>query len=73
MSVNIKIDLDYNQVKNIINQLDENEQNRLAEYLDELTLYRRWDKLQEKLKDIPLSPEEIQEEVEIVRTKRYET
>ena len=70
MSVDVKISLDFEQVKNIVDQLTAEEQNKLTQYLDKKTLYKHWDKLQEELKEIPLTPEEIQKEVEAVRAKR---
>ena len=71
MSVNLKIDLDFNQVKNIIDQLPFDEQEKLAEYLDDKTLFAQWRRVKEELKDIPVTFEEITEEVEAVREKMY--
>ncbi len=71
MSVNLKIDLDFNQVKNIIDQLPFDEQEKLAEYLDDKTLFAQWSRVKEELKDIPVTFEEITEEVEAVREKMY--
>ena len=69
MAVNLQINFD--QLKALIAQLDFDEKAKLAEYLDEQTLFSEWRKIKEKSKDIPLTFEEITAEVEAVRKERY--
>jgi hypothetical protein len=65
------IKMDVNQVKSLISQFSNKEQEDLARYLDSLTLKKRFKKLLSSKKDIPISYEEITKEVEKVRTARY--
>lgn len=47
------------------------EKERLAEYLDNQTLKRRFIKFLESKEDIPVTPDDIAMEVEKVRQERY--
>ena len=49
-----------------------NEKEKLADYLDGITLKKRYEKFTEKMKDFPFSPDDIQKEVEAVRKARYD-
>lgn len=69
MSVNLQ--LNYDQIKNLIDQLNMKEKERLAEYLDNQTLKRRFIKFLESKEDIPVTPDDIAMEVEKVRQERY--
>ena len=67
----VTIKLDYTQVKELVDQLNKEDTMKLAEYLDEKTVKERFSTFLERKKDIPISFEEITEEVEAVRKERY--
>ncbi|MBA7530018.1 hypothetical protein ES705_22221 [subsurface metagenome] len=69
--MSISLQLSYDQIKNLIDQLNMEEKERLAEYLDDQTLKRRFNKFLDSKKDIPVTPDEIAIEVEEVRQERY--
>ena len=69
--MSISLQLSYDQIKNLIDQLNMEEKERLAEYLDTQTLKRRFNKFLDSKKDIPVTPDEIAMEVEKVRQERY--
>ncbi len=69
MPATIKLDIE--QVKSLISQFDDKEREDLAKYLDRLTLKERFERFLLDKKDIPISFEEITEEVEKVRSERY--
>lgn len=69
MSINLQ--LSYDQIINLIDQLNMEEKERLAEYLDNQTIKRRFNKFLDSKKDIPVTPDEIAMEVEEVRQERY--
>jgi hypothetical protein len=65
--MSVSLNLDYEQLKTLVDQLSRGEKEQLAEYLDEQTLYQRFRKVRDSLRDIPVTIEEITEEVEAVR------
>ncbi|MGA1846343.1 hypothetical protein [Deferribacter abyssi] len=65
------IKIDINQIKDLICQLSAEERKELAKYLDDLTLEKRFMDFINKKKNIPLTIEDITEEVEKEREKRY--
>ena len=69
MSVSLK--LDFKQLRSLVDQLDVEEQEKLAEYLDDKTLFSLWRKVKKELKEIPVTLDDITEEVEFVRAARY--
>lgn len=69
MSATINLTLE--QIKELINQFDDKEKEELAKYLDKITLKRRFDKFISSRENIPISLDEITEEVEKVRSQRY--
>jgi len=69
MPATIKMDIE--QVKGLISQFSIKEKEVLAQYLDSLTLKKRFKRLLSAKKDIPVSYEEITKEVEKVRAARY--
>jgi len=69
MPATIKLNID--QVKELIDQFDEREREEIAKYLDRITLKDRYEKFLSRKKDVPLTYEEITEEVEKVRSQRY--
>lgn len=71
MSATLQLNLDYNQVKKLIDQLDIKEKEKLAEYLDDEILFKQLRDFQSKMKDIPLTLDDITKEVEVVRGERY--
>ena len=58
-------------VKEIILKFPDEDKMMLLRELEKDMFPKRLDKLMRDLKDVPLSYEEINEEVEYVRTKRY--
>ncbi len=64
------IELDVKQVKKLINQFDSKGKEELAKYLDNLTLKARFERFFSKKKNIPISYEEITQEVEKVNPVR---
>lgn len=69
MPATIKINIE--QIKGLISQISVKEKEELAKYLDSMTLRSRFKKLLLAKKSVPISDEEITEEVEKVRSKRY--
>ncbi len=69
--MSIVSNIDKEQIKNLIQQLDDNEKLDISRYLDELIIEKRIKIFINRKKDIPLSIEEITEEVEKEREKRY--
>ncbi len=69
MSLTSNIDKD--QIKNLIQKLNDNEKIDISKYLDKLIFEKRIKIFIAKKKGIPLSIEEITEEVEKEREKRY--
>ena len=63
--------LDISQIKELIQQLDIEEKKDLSKYLDKLTLKTRLKDFINSKRDIPLTIEEITDEVEKEREKRY--
>ena len=68
--MSVSLELDFKQVKKLVDQLNEQEKERLAEYLDDETLFKQWRKVKEELQDIPLTLEDITKEVKAVRAQR---
>jgi len=65
------INLTVEQIKELINQFDDNEKEELARFLDRITLRKRFEKFIAGKKDIPITLDEITKEVEKVRSQRY--
>ncbi len=66
-----QLQLTYNQVKALVEQLGTDEKAQLARYLDSQTLQGEFLKFRDEMEDVPLSMDEITTEVEAVREKRY--
>ncbi|HEQ71584.1 MAG TPA: hypothetical protein ENN69_03765 [Spirochaetia bacterium] len=64
------LQINFEQLKALISQLDFEEKVKLAEFLDDETLFAEWKKIKEEKKDVPLSMDEITAEVEAVRRER---
>lgn len=69
--MSVKLSLDYEQIKKLIDQLAFEEKSRLAQYLDDQTLFSEIRGIQKDLKDEPITLDEITSEVEAVREERY--
>lgn len=65
------MDLDLDQVKSLILQLNIEEKIELSEYLDKLTLKNRFERFFNSFKEIPLTFNDITSEVETVRKERH--
>lgn len=68
----LKLELDNKQIINLFRQLDETEKVVILNELKQSTFKRRMDNLLQSLKTDSLTMEEITQEVELVRQKRYE-
>lgn len=71
--MSVSLNLDFEQVKALVEQLSTEEAAELAEYLRRKAALDRLERFQEEHTDIPLTEEEIAEEVEAVRRERYES
>jgi hypothetical protein len=69
MSASLK--LEYEQIRQLIDQLNFDEKEKLARYLDDQTLFLKLRKFQKLKKGIPLTFEDITEEVDAVREEMY--
>jgi len=67
----VQINLGFDQIQAIVDQLPEDDKERLAAYLDRQTVVKRLERVQQELADFPLSDEEIQAEVKAVRRERH--
>jgi hypothetical protein len=66
----VQLDLEFAQVKKLVDRLPQKEKEALAQYLDEQTLFSEMRKVQKELQDVPLSDEDILAEVKAVRKAR---
>jgi uncharacterized protein with von Willebrand factor type A (vWA) domain len=66
----VQLDLDFEQVKKLIDRLPKREKEALARYLDEQTLFEEMRRVQRELKDTPITVDEITAEVKAVRNTR---
>lgn len=71
MPTTLQLNLNYDQVKKLIDQLDIREKEKLAEYLDDEILFKQLKNFQREMKDVPLTLDDITKEVEAVRSERY--
>ena len=67
----VQINLGFDQIQAIVDQLPEDDKERLADYLDRQAVVKRLERMQHELADFPLSDEEIQAEVKAVRRERH--
>jgi hypothetical protein len=70
MGMTVQLDLDFTQVKRLIDRLPQKEKETLARYLDDQTLFQEMRRIQRELKDAPLSIDAITAEVKAVRKAR---
>jgi hypothetical protein len=66
----VQLDLEFSQVKTLIDRLPRKEKEVLARYLDDEVLFDEMRKVQEELRDTPLTEEDILREVKAVRKAR---
>jgi len=66
----VQRDLDFAQVKKLVNRLPKKEKETLARYLDDQTLFEEMRQVRRELKDTPLTPKEIAAEVKGARRTR---
>ena len=66
----VQLDLDFKQVKKLVDRLPQKEKETLARYLDDQTLFEELRRVQRELKDAPITMEEITAEVKAVRSTR---
>lgn len=66
----VQLDLNYAQVRTLVDRLPKKEKETLARYLDEQTLFAEMRQVQRELKNAPITMEEITAEVKAVRKAR---
>ncbi len=66
----VQLDLDFLQVKKLVDRLPQKEKETLARHLDDQTLFEELRRVQRELKNTPLTAEEITAEVKAVRKAR---
>ena len=66
----VQLDLDFTQVKKLVDRLPQKEKETLARHLDDQTLFEELRRVQRELKNTPLTMEEITAEVKAVRKTR---
>jgi catalase len=72
LRMSVSLNLDFEQVKALVQQLSPEEKQRIEAELRRELAGARLERLQEELKDAPISEEEIAEEVKEVRRERAE-
>jgi len=70
--MSVSLNLDFEQVKALVKQLPPEEKQRIEDELRRELAGERLERLQEELKDVPISEEEIAAEVRAVRRERAE-
>jgi len=70
MEMTVQLDLEFAQIKNLVDRLPKKEKVALARYLDDQTLFDEMRQVQRELKDAPITMEEITAEVKAVRKAR---
>lgn len=68
----VSLNLDYEQLKALVDQLSPQEKARMEEDLRRELALVDFERMQQELKDAPITNEEIDAEVEAVRQQRYE-
>jgi hypothetical protein len=66
----VQLDLDFMQVKKLVDRLPQKEKESLARHLDDQTLFEELRRVQRELKDTPITTEEITAEAKAVRRAR---
>ena len=68
----VSLNLDYEQLKALVDQLSPEEKTRMEKDLRMELALLDFERMQQELKDAPITNEEIDAEVEAVRQERYE-
>jgi hypothetical protein len=68
----VTITVGYEQIRAMIDQMPDEEKERLASYLDRQTLVRRIERMRSELSSCAITDEEIMAEVKAVRKARAE-
>lgn len=63
----VQLDLEFAQIRSLVDRLPRKEKQALARYLDDQTLFDEMRQVQRELKDAPITMEEISAEVKAVR------
>ena len=69
--MSVSLQLDYEQLKALVNQLSTEEAEQLGTYLRRKAALDRLEQIQKSLGDVPISEEEITAQVEAVREEMY--
>jgi len=67
----VSLNLDYEQIKALVDQLPTEEAEQLGTYLRRKVALERLEALQKQFRDVPITDEEITAEVEAVREEMY--
>jgi hypothetical protein len=67
----VTLNLGFAQIQAIVDQMPEDEKERLASYLDRQTIVKRMERFQASAANFPLSDKDIQAEVKAVRRERH--
>ena len=67
----VTLNLGFAQIQAIVDQMPEDDKERLASYLDRQTIVKRMERFQASAANFPLSDEDIQAEVKAVRRERH--
>jgi hypothetical protein len=70
--MSISLNLDFEQVKALVDQLSPAQKEQIEKSLRRELALEHLQKLQQELKDVPITDEEIEAEVETVRQERYQ-
>lgn len=68
----VALTVNYKQIINLINQMNQTEQAKLSDYLNNITAERWLVSFRNRMKDIPVSMNEITDLVEDIRNSNYE-
>ncbi len=66
----VQLDLELTQIKKLVDGLPRKDKETLARYLDDQTLFEEMRRVQQELKDSPITMAEITAEVKAVRKAR---
>lgn len=69
--ISVTLNLGFAQIKSIVDQMPEDEKERLASWLDRQTIMRRMERFQASAPSMPLGDEDIMAEVKAVRRERH--
>jgi uncharacterized protein with von Willebrand factor type A (vWA) domain len=70
MEMTVQLDLEFAQIKNLVDRLPKKEKAELARYLDDQTLFTEIRRVRRELKEAPITQEELDAEVNAARKTR---